>query len=297
MNVKSMKRWHIWLLAARPKTLSASIVPVWLGGALSWRQESAQPLWLLPILAAAVLIQIGTNLANDYFDFRKGADTASRTGPLRVTQAGLLPPTTVRNGFIICFAAALLIGIPLALRGGWSIVAIGVFSIILGILYTAGPFPIAYRGWSEIFVILFFGIIAVTGTSYLVTGKWRWETLDPGIVSGLLATALLIVNNLRDLPNDRAAGKMTLPVRYGARFGKFEYTACIVGAFAAAALHLLSRHPRFASLCLLAAVPFAVIPIRIVLYHGDAENLIRALPKTALLQIVFGLSYGLALLQ
>src|SRR5438874_3584072 len=191
-----------WLLAARPKTLAAGIVPVLIGTALAPRPIRVGI--FAATLGGSVLIQVGTNLVNDALDFRKGADTAERLGPLRVTQAGLLGADAVLRGAYVCFALAALCGIPLIVRAGWPMIAIGVGSIIAAYVYTGGPYPLAYNGLGELFVLVFFGLVAVGGTYYAQALRWPAEAVMAGFAAGSLAIVLLAINNLRDLPNDAA---------------------------------------------------------------------------------------------
>jgi len=223
-------RLHIWLLAARPKTLPAAVAPVLIGTAIAYADDGFH--WLSALAAAlgAVFIQIGTNLANDYYDFKKGIDTKERLGPMRVTQAGLVSPAQTRAATIIVFAVAFLIGIYLVYRGGWPIVAIGLLSILFGILYTGGPYPLGYNGLGDIFVLIFFGPVAVAGTHYVQTLTLSPAALAAGLAPGLFSVAILTVNNLRDLDNDRAAGKRTLQVRFGRRFAVAEYVTVLLAA-------------------------------------------------------------------
>lgn len=183
-------------------------------------------------MLGALLIQIGTNFANDYFDFRQGIDDHERLGPIRVTQAGLVTPKTMKRATIVIFTLALLIGVYLVWRGGWPIVIIGLLSILFGVLYTGGPYPLGYNGLGDIFVLIFFGPIAVGGTYYVQALHITTPVIIAGLAPGLFSVAILTVNNLRDLDNDRAAGKKTLAVRFGRSFTIFEYIACIVIACA-----------------------------------------------------------------
>jgi len=219
-----------WWLAVRPRTLPAALAPVVLGSSIAAYYGAFHlPSALLAALCA-VLIQIGTNLANDYYDFVKGADTSERVGPLRVTQAGLLPPRAVRNGMRWVLTAAFGFGLLLVWRGGILILLIGVASLLCAVAYTAGPFPLAYVGLGDLFVLVFFGCIAVAGTVYVQTLNFSHVAVVAGLGPGLLATALLAVNNLRDRETDRRAGKRTLAVRFGAAFARAEYALCILGA-------------------------------------------------------------------
>lgn len=223
-------RLAIWLLAARPKTLWAAVAPVVLGTAMAFEAGAVHWVAAMVTLVAAVLIQIGTNYSNDYHDFVKGADTAERKGPTRITQAGLVKPDAVRRAALIAFGLAFLAGMYLIWRGGWIIFLIGVLSIFFGILYTAGRYSLAYLGLADIFVFVFFGPVAVAGTFYV-----QALTIDPVVVMagfgpGFLSMAILLVNNIRDIDEDRAAGKKTLVVRIGRKFGMAFYQACFVGA-------------------------------------------------------------------
>ncbi len=223
VDVTQTSQLQIWLLASRPKTLPAAAAPVIVGTAVAF-SESVFSLWpALAALLGALLIQIGTNFANDVFDFKKGADTTERLGPIRVTQAGLLSPGQVMTGMWLTFGLATLVGAYLVLVGGWPIVIIGILSILSGIAYTGGPFPLGYNGLGDIFVFIFFGLVAVCGTYYvqaLTVGPAAFWTSIP---IGLLGTAILVVNNLRDIDTDRVAGKKTLAVRLGERGAQSEY--------------------------------------------------------------------------
>jgi len=221
----------IWVQASRPKTLPAATAPVLLGVSLAFHDGQFSLLPAAATMLAALLIQIGTNLANDLFDFLKGADTEERVGPTRVTQAGLLSPGQVRNGTIIVFALAVIIGFYLAFIGGWPIVWIGLASIAAGVAYTGGPYPLGYHGWGDIFVLLFFGLIAVPGTFYLQTGFVSLDSILLGVAMGAVSTAILVVNNLRDIDTDAKTGKKTLAVRFGALFVRIEYLLMLIIAY------------------------------------------------------------------
>lgn len=228
MNSENLFRSVI--LAFRPKTLTAALVPCLAGSALAFNQENAFQLWiLLCALFSSVFIQIGTNLINDAMDFKKGADTEKRLGPKRMTQSGVLNYKTVMTLGGLSFFAAFLLGVPLVIHGGLPIVLIGIFSILMGYAYTAGPFPLAYRGLGDLFVILFFGFVAVMGVYYLHTGHWTISSAILGLQIGLLATVMIAVNNLRDIEGDQRANKRTLAVRLGTTGAKIEIALlCIV---------------------------------------------------------------------
>lgn len=221
----------IWLLASRPKTLPAAIAPVLLGISLAIHEGHLNLAVAVFTLLAALLIQIGTNLANDLFDFLKGTDTEERIGPTRATQAGLVTPREMKLGTAITFGLAILLGFYLAWVGGWPIVWIGLASVAAGLAYTGGPYPLGYHGWGDVFVMLFFGLIAVPGTYYLQTGRVTVDSLLLGIAIGALSTAILVVNNLRDIATDAKTGKRTLAVIRGKTFSRLEYTLLLLTAY------------------------------------------------------------------
>jgi 1,4-dihydroxy-2-naphthoate octaprenyltransferase len=284
-----------WVMAARPKTLTAALVPVMVGTALAYGLGVGRWLPALAALVGAMLIQIGTNLTNDYYDFKKGADTEERLGPKRVTQSGLIAPGTVLASALSCFGLAVVTGIYLVVEGGWPIVAIGVASVLAGYAYTGGPFPLGYNGLGDIFVFVFFGLVAVPGTYYvqaLKVGQAAWWAAIP---VGAIGTALLVVNNLRDASTDVKAGKRTLVVRFGTTMGKAEYVVLLVAAYATpVAMWALKLASPWVLLALL-SMPVAVPPLKRVLgAQGAALN--PALGGTARLQLVFGVLFSVGLL-
>ncbi|MBP8047242.1 MAG: 1,4-dihydroxy-2-naphthoate polyprenyltransferase [Anaerolineales bacterium] len=231
MSEQTFNQWQAWGLAIRPRTLPAAAAGVLMGGALAWRDGFFRLDATLACLFAALLLQIGSNLANDVFDFERGTDTPERLGPTRVTQAGLLTSSQVKFGMAVVFVLSALMGLYLIWLGGWVILAIGIAAIISAIAYTGGPFPLGYYGLGDVFVFIFFGLASVAGTYYVQAGDvssaaW-WMTLPPG----LIITAILVVNNLRDFENDRKAGKHTLAVMFGEQFAKAEYLTCIFAAY------------------------------------------------------------------
>lgn len=274
-----------WLLAARPKTLSAAVVPVLMGTALATQEPPAITWWVFwCALIGAVLIQIATNLINDALDFKKGADTAERLGPVRVTAAGLISPRAVMTAAYLCLFGAALCGIPLIYRGGWPMIAIGVTSILAAYAYTGGPFPLAYRGLGEIFVLIFFGFIAVGGTFYAHSLQWNEKAGLAGFAAGSLATVLLVINNLRDVDGDRRSNKRTTVVRFGEGFARFEIAFFALAPFAAVAL--IGR----TYLLTLVALPLALFVIVKVMRSRGAE-LNRALALAGALQWLFGILF------
>ncbi|MEM0896360.1 MAG: 1,4-dihydroxy-2-naphthoate octaprenyltransferase [Verrucomicrobiota bacterium] len=218
--------WRAWILATRPKTLPAAIVPVWAGAVLSFRLSGAIDWFLLTFtVLSALSIQIATNFFNDVIDFRKGTDTAKRVGPTRAAASGLIHEKAMMLGGITMLFIAVALGTPLVAAGGWPILLIGVVSLFLSYGYTGGPFPLAYRGMGEAFVVVFFGLIAVGGSVLVQTGHWPWSSVLLGLQVGLYSTVLIAVNNLRDVEEDRASGKKTLAVKLGAIFAKWEIAA------------------------------------------------------------------------
>lgn len=220
----------VWMLAARPKTLWASISPVVIGTAMAFGDGGFHALAALVALACSVLIQIATNFANDLFDYEKGADTEARQGPLRVTQAGLVTPGMMKRGIFVVLTLTLLGGLYLIWRGGWPAALIGVFSVTCGMLYTGGPRPLGYLGLGDLFVLVFFGPVAVAGTYYVQALTVNATVIVAGLAPGLLSVAILAVNNLRDADEDRCTGKRTLAVRFGPGFARVEYIAAVVAA-------------------------------------------------------------------
>ena len=217
--------FQIWWLAIRPKTLPAAASGVVMGSALAWADGSFQFVPALAALCVALLLQIGSNVANDVFDFERGADTSERQGPLRVTQARLLTPVQVKRGMWAIFGLAAMFGLYLVTLRGWVIIAIGLAAIFSAIAYTGGPFPLGYYGLGDVFVFIFFGVVAVTGTYYVQAGSVSAAAWWMSVPIGLIITAILAVNNLRDLENDRKAGKHTLAVLLGARGARIEYVS------------------------------------------------------------------------
>jgi 1,4-dihydroxy-2-naphthoate polyprenyltransferase len=277
---------NAWVLAARPKTLWAAVGPVAIGVGMAYGDRLHHWPSALACLVCALLIQIATNFWNDYADFRKGADTSERTGPTRATQSGLVTPPAMRNAALLTFAAATAFSIYLVARAGWPLAAIGGASILSGILYTGGPRPLGYLGLGDVFVLIFFGPVAVAGTYYAQALRVTSDVIFAGLAPGLLSTAVLVVNNLRDRETDAKAGKRTLAVRFGERFAQAEYFFCIAGAsFVPFALYMKTgRHVNSlaASATILAALP----AVRAVFTRkGKALNPI--LGYTALLLLLY----------
>jgi 1,4-dihydroxy-2-naphthoate polyprenyltransferase len=284
-----------WILAARPATLPAAVVPVLVGAAAALAEGvSFRPLVFAMTLLCSILIQIGTNFANDYSDFLKGADHEGRLGPVRVTQSGLISQSEVKRGILIAFGLAVLIGLYLASIGGWPIVAIGVFAVLSGLAYTGGPFPLGYHGLGDVFVFVFFGVIAVTGTAYLQTEHWSSLALLLSIPIGLLVTNILVVNNLRDLPTDIAAGKRTLATRIGDRATRLQYALFMAVAYLVPLGLSFSQPGRRPMLLPLLTLPSGIKLVRRVLGGLSGRDLNLILKRTGLLLLAFGFLLSLA---
>lgn len=283
-------------MAARVPTLPAAVAPVLVGTAAAAGDGVFLPLPALAALAAAVLIQVGTNLHNDAADFVRGADTAQRRGPLRATQSGLLAPRQVLAGAYACFGVAAAFGLYLVALRGWPLLVAGVLSIAAAVGYTSGPWPLGYRGLGELFVFLFFGVVAVVGSDYVQTGAVRAVALAASVPVGMLSTAILVLNNLRDIDTDRAAGKRTLAVRLGRRATRWQYLGCLAVALAAPAVMRAAGllGPLF-------WLPWLLAPMmaglgRTVMREAEAPALIWALKRTALVLLVYGALLASALL-
>lgn len=282
-----------WALAARPKTLTAAVVPVAVTSsfvaAFGYR---LRPGLSFAALGCALLLQVATNLWNDVLDFEKGADNSERLGPPRAAQNGWLSPTALRWMALSCSAAAALLAVPLIAIGGWPVAVLTVLSLLCGYAYTGGPFPLAYLGLGEIFVVLFFGLAAVVGLGYLQLGAWQWPFVLAGAQLGLLAAALLAVNNLRDIDGDTRVGKKTFAVRAGKRAARWEITVLLGLSFAGSTLWFLGGKSGVAWLPWL-ALPIAIGIIRSIWRTEPSRAYNRILEKTALLHVTFGVLLGL----
>jgi len=272
-------------MAARLRTLPAAVAPVLVGTALAGHDGEFDPIAFVAALLGALFIQVGTNLSNDYSDARRGADTEDRLGPVRVTAGGLVPPRQVLIATYVTFGLAVLCGIYLIVVAGWVLLAIGAASILAGVLYTGGPRPYGYAGLGELFVFLFFGIVAVTGSYYVQTQELVWEAFVASVPVGCIATAILVVNNVRDLETDRRAGKRTLAVRLGRARTRAFYAALLVVAYLA--LVPLALGLTAWVLLPVITIPLAVRLVQTVRTRTDGPSLNGALGGTGQLQLVF----------
>jgi 1,4-dihydroxy-2-naphthoate polyprenyltransferase len=281
-------------MAARPRTLPAAVAPVLVGTALAVLDDEFRPLAFVAALLGAILIQVGTNLSNDYSDARRGADTEDRLGPVRVTAGGLVPPRQVLIATYVTFALAVLVGLYLVAVAGPELLLVGAASILAGVLYTGGPRPYGYEGLGEVFVFTFFGIVAVTGSYYVHAEELPWEAFVLAVPVGLLAAAILVVNNVRDLETDRRAGKRTLAVRLGRERTRGLYAGMLVVAYVVLAALVDPLSPWV--LLPLLSIPIAVRLARTVRSHADGPTLNQALAGTGMLQLVFCLLLSVGIL-
>ncbi len=293
----SGSRIHAWVLASRPKTLPVAIAPILVASAMAWDDGGFNFGVVLVAAACALLITIGTNFCNDYADFVSGADTKDRKGPTRATQAGLISPHHVKVATIVVFSLATVLGMVLVYRGGWGVLVIGFASILAGILYTAGPWPYGYKGLGDLFVLIFFGPVAVGGTYYVQTLEITSSVIIAGFAPGLLSVAILTVNNIRDIVEDRKANKKTLVVRFGRKFGIGLWIGCVI---IAALLPLdfvrVTGDHVWAGFTALILIPAMSILHKLITTH-DAADLNPLLGQTALLllaySVIFALGWGI----
>jgi len=277
----------LWLVAARPRTLPAAIAPVLVGTALAASEGVFRPLVFVAALVGSVFIQIGTNLSNDYSDARRGADTEDRLGPLRVTGGGLMPPRRVLVGTYVAFGVAVAAGTYLIAVAGWELLLVGAVSILAGVLYTGGPRPYGYEGLGELFVFLFFGVVAVVGSYFAQTERLVWEAFALAVPVGLLAAGILVVNNVRDVDTDRRAGKRTLAVKLGREGARRLFGAMLVFAFMAPVVTWVAGGLSAWILLSLLASPLAVPLARTVLTRVDGPSLNAALGRSGALLALF----------
>ncbi len=285
-------------MAARPRTLPAAVAPVLVGtaAAVEWVGELPRVGAFVAALLGSILIQIGTNLANDYSDAKRGADTVDRLGPVRVTSAGLVTPQRVLVATWVAFGLAVACGIYLTVVAGWVILLIGAVSIAAGVLYTGGPRPYGYAGLGELFVFLFFGLVAVNGSYYVQVEDLDALPLGLSIAVGFLATAILVVNNVRDIETDRRAGKMTLAVRAGRQNAVAIYRLLVLGAFLVLPITVAGAGTSALPLIGLASLPLAVPPLRAMSNRTDGPSLNAALAATGVLLGAFSLLVSIGLL-
>ena len=293
--VRSRVPLRIWAMAARPRTLPAAVAPVLVGTALAGSEGDVRPLAFCAALVGSIFIQIGTNLSNDYSDARRGADTEERLGPVRVTAGGLVPPRKVLVATWLAFAIAVAAGAYLIALVGWELLAIGAASILAGVLYTGGPRPYGYEGLGELFVFGFFGVVAVTGSYYVQTEELSWLALAVSVPVGLLAAAILVVNNIRDVDTDRRAGKRTLAVRLGRDRARRLFVLTVTLPFAiVVAIAAIDARPEL--LLALLPAPLVLPLVRTVSSRTDGPSLNGALARCGALLALFSLFLSAGLL-
>jgi 1,4-dihydroxy-2-naphthoate octaprenyltransferase len=297
VNTAKPSALSIWIGASRPRTLPAAVAPVLAASALAWRDGDFD-LWpALACLVFALLIQIGTNFANDYYDFVKGADTAERVGPRRAVAAGLVSPSTMKRVMLGVFATAFAVGLTLLGFGGWPLLVIGVASIVCGIAYTGGPYPLGYNGLGDVFVFIFFGLVAVGATYFVQTGVLTPESWLIGTGIGALAANILVVNNYRDVETDAKAGKRTLVVRFGRTFARVQFVAAHV--VAVAVLLLVGAgdwNPVFVAVATAVCVLAGWIQTRRLAKATTPAELIRLLGATGMYLAVYALVLSVGLI-
>jgi 1,4-dihydroxy-2-naphthoate polyprenyltransferase len=276
---------RIWVMAARLRTLPAAVAPVLVGTSLAGTEDRFRAGAFAAALLGAIFIQVGTNLSNDYSDARRGADAEDRLGPVRVTAGGLVPPRQVLMATYVTFGLSILCGAYLVYVAGPALLAIGAASILAGVLYTGGPRPYGYEGLGELFVFLFFGIVAVAGSYFVQQESLEWESFALAVPVGLLAAAILVVNNVRDIDTDRRAGKRTLAVRLGRPGARTLYSVMLLVAYAALVPVAFALGPWV--LIPLLTLPLAARLARTVRAHVDGPTLNAALARTGMLQLAF----------
>jgi 1,4-dihydroxy-2-naphthoate octaprenyltransferase len=288
-------RARAWVLAVRPRTLPAAVGPVLVGLGVGLAGGAFDALMALGCLLVALLLQVAANLSNDLFDHRSGADASDRLGPTRAAASGLLSERALALGTAACLVAAALVGLLLVARGGPVLLFLGALCMVLAVAYTGGPFPYGYRGLGEVAVFLTFGILAVAGTAYLQTGAWSALAFAAAVPPGCLVTAILVVNNLRDIGPDTRAGKVTLAVRFGARFARLEYLALLGVACVVPPLVLLGGAAHVTVLLPLLVIPSMAPLVREVFADGDPRRLNPVLGGTARMGLLFATLFAIGL--
>ena len=292
----STSKTKLWIEAARPQTLAAALVPVLVGAALAFQIHRLNWINTTVALICATLIQIGTNFANDYFDFVKGSDTDERIGFRRATAAGLISPETMKNATILTMGLAFLTGLYLVWVGGWIILAIGLLSLLFGVLYTGGPFPLGYNGLGDVFVFIFFGIVAVMTTYYVNTLEWSEASFWASLAIGGLCVNILVVNNLRDVEQDKKSGKRTLGVLFGELALKVEYLLMVLLAFAIPPHFFVQLDFNLWIFLPFLSLPMAAFLAYKIWTETDKKNLNLMLERTAQFMVLFGVLFSIGII-
>lgn len=291
----TITKFDAWILASRPRTLAAAIVPVLVGTAISVHDDKFKPIAALFALICALLIQIGTNFVNDLFDFLRGTDKDGRVGPQRATASGILSIFEMKLGIYFSFGLSLIFGFYLIYLGGWLIFFIGIISILAGIAYTAGPFPLAYNGLGDIAVFLFFGFVGTIGTYYVQSNEITAMAFWASIPVGALITNILVVNNYRDREEDRSNGKITLIVIFGERFGRIQYIFFMIISYAILFIVYFTFKKEIFVFLPLLSLPLSIKLIRMI-YTLRGSELNRTLELTAKLSAIYGLLFAAGIL-
>lgn len=288
--------FKLWIEAARPQTLAAALVPVLVGASLAWQADSLNWVNTLVALLCAILIQIGTNFANDYFDFMKGSDTEERIGFRRATASGLITPKQMLRATLITMGSAFFLGLYLVWAAGWIILVIGLLSLLFGILYTGGPFPLGYNGLGDLFVFIFFGIVAVMTTFYVNALEWSEASFWASLAVGALCVNILVVNNLRDVEQDKKSGKKTLGVLFGETALKVEYLLMVLLAFAIPPHFFVQLDYNFWILLPFLGLPLAIMFVYRIWTEQDKVKLNPMLERTAQFMVFFGVLFSMGIL-
>ena len=295
-NNESISNTEAWMLATRPRTLPAAVAPVLVGTALAIADKQFALLPAAAAMTVALLLQIGVNLANDYFDYVKGIDTQDRLGPPRVTQSGLIPPGQVKTGIVVAIFLSTIPGLYLASVGGWPVILIGLFCFAAALAYSGGPFPLASHGLGDLFVFIFFGLVAVCGTYYVQALQLTPMVWLMGAIQGLLITAILVVNNLRDIQTDRHSGKRTLAVIIGERGARIEYLLLLATAYAIPFILWLGGFSSSRVILPVFSLPLAIYLTRLVWKSVGGPQFNAALASTAKLVLVYSLLLSIGLI-
>lgn len=293
--MKVDNKFQVWIIASRPKTLPAAVVPVMVGSALAINQGKFFPLYSIIALICSLLIQIGTNFTNDLFDYLKGADTDKRKGPLRVLSAGLISVKEMKIAIVVVFGLTFILGLFLVYVTDWKILTIGIFSIIAGLAYTAGPYPLAYHGLGDLFVFIFFGIVGTMGTYYLHHLEFTTISLLVSLPVGALITNILIVNNYRDIEEDKQTGKNTLAVILGRKFSQFEFIFFLTLSFLIPMILYLNFNFSETIFLPYLTFPFVFILIKMI-YNYQGEQLNKTLEISAKFSALFGLLFSVGMI-
>jgi 1,4-dihydroxy-2-naphthoate octaprenyltransferase len=292
---ENKSKFKSWILACRPKTLPAAVVPVLVGSALAVSVDMFFLPYSIVALLCALLIQIGTNFTNDLYDFLKGADSKQRKGPVRVLASGMITVNEMKIGSVLVFGLAFLLGLYLVYSAGLVVLWIGIISIIAGIIYTAGPFPLAYNGLGDLFVFIFFGIVGTMGTFYLHTQEFSLLSFLVSLPVGALTTNILIVNNYRDIEEDKAAGKNTLAVFLGSSFTRWEFIVLLILSYAVSIILFLEYDFSYWIFLPYITIPFTIFLVR-MLFKLNGEALNKTLELTAKFAGVYGLLFSAGLI-